>query len=300
MTKDYKIMNLKSGIYLNGEVAASVKNFTFVPGLCAASIDDSSLPRDREGYLREVIEPLVIAGKISDCEQRDALDKIVKYNDLKFRNDGMDLQDGTLTVRLGISHFLAFRADQKRGIKYIACLEQRGVDDFSDSRVYFQDNPGVAGLVLDYDGNPYLGSRMNADATGRLNSVAGHLEYKSNLSDVDLFQNLGCECYEEMGIFPEDVVSTRFVGVFAGSAGDHDFTFLVQTNLPGSYFAKNGAWESRRKTREHDELICLSSENMILQLLEEGRLPGYEKMFNVMYSTRGGLEEFLRIGRLRV
>ncbi len=152
--------------------------------------------------------------------------------------------------------------------------------------------PGVAGLVLSDSGVPYVGKRTNKERQGSLNATAGHLAYREDVSKVDLHVDLYREMFEEFGVLPSDVKTIRFVGAYENPLrGDFDFTFVVETNLPDSYFASEGAWHQRRVSEEHEELIALATPEDVQILLEEGRVQERkQERFNVMYSTRGALE----------
>lgn len=213
------------------------------------------------------------------------------FDDRKLRLDGIHINNDTLEIALGISHYFAFQEDQKRSDAESIALQQKGLQDYNDQWAYFQRNPGVAGLVLSSTGSVYLGQRVNQDATGKLNSVAGHMKYRENISQVNITRDLEEELTEEIGIEKEEIVSARFVGAYGHPVkGDMDFAWIVKTFLPDNYFSAQGVWQQRRRTKEHTELIKLATPQEVKMLLEEGRIQGKNNIFQLMYSTRGALE----------
>lgn len=287
INKDYDIIQTKEGISLTGKAAAQIKRFNFVEGLCAADPKTPLKPRETRWYLDTVITPLLQQGKIDDGTK-------TLFDDRKFRLHTIGLQDDTLEIALGVSYFSAYLEDQERSDEENLFLQEKGLRDFHDKWAYFQRNPGVAGLVLSSTGSAYIGKRANLEGLGKLNSVAGHMDYKENMYEVDVRANLQNEMTEEMGITSDEVISAKFVGAYGHPIkGAMDFAWIVRTSLPDTYFSPQGAWKERRKIEEHQDLIKLATPAEIKMLLWEGRLPGKNEMFQIKYSTRGALENLI-------
>lgn len=302
---DWEIIQTKRGVNLSGKKTDNIRGIVFTEGTCAAfpQVNEFQVPAQtplsRKLY-EKVLEELVRRGEISTEEVRDSSGKIKKYDDRKLRVSNLDLLHpisdsvSLLEVQLGTSHFKAFREDQNRSPEECVALQQRGMTDLGDRWAYFQRNPGVAGLVLSESGTPYLGARTNEEAKGKLNSVAGHLRYRETLSEVNLMIDLFQELQDEIGVLPADVDTVKFVGAFGNPLrGDFDFTYLVHTQLPDSYFQQEGAWKERRRTKEHDVLIGLPNNHGVRLLLNEGKIQQYPieglRPAQIMYSTRGAL-----------
>ncbi len=285
---DYEVVQMSNGQPLDHQLASYITSFRLIEGLCAANQDNPTQPRDGAWYLEHVIAPLLRDEKIDDGTR-------TPYDDRKFRCDNLRLDGTTLEMALGISHFQAFRADLRRSPEENKALQERGYQDYHDRWAYFQRNPGVAGLVLSREGRAYLGERVaNADAPGRLNSVAGHVDYKENVREVNLQQNLRNELQEEMGIRESNLVDLRFVGAYGHPLEGHfDFTWIVRTSLSNSYFAERGAWREQRTSKEHESLVALTSIAEVKSLLDSGIIRDENneaRKYQIMYSTRGALE----------
>lgn len=281
---DYEVVQTKEGISLTGDVASTINRFYFIQGLCAADPQNPTNPRDRQWYAENVIDRLLQQGEIDNGTR-------TPFDDRKLRIDGITRIGDRLEIAVGSSHYAAFREDQQRSDEDNRALQQKGLQDFNDRWAYFQRNPGVAGLVLSSTGSLYVGQRTNTDATGKLNAVAGHMTYKKSSSDGDIVADLHRKLQGEMGIESEEIVSLRFVGAYGHPLkGDMDFAWIVKTSLPDDYFSAQGAWHERRKSKEHEDLIRLTTQDEVKLLLEEGRIQGRDKIFQLMYSTRGALE----------
>lgn len=296
---DYMVVETEDGDPLNRGVLDMnlFCGMIFKEGLCAGDYQTSAPPRDRQTYLEEVLKPLVAEGKINIKEVRDETGKIIQYDDRKFRFAGFKLdwseaeKGSDLVVKLGDSHFLAFRADRRRSDEENYAIQTQALREQHDKWAYHQRNPGVAGLIFSATGSAYVGKRTNEEDMGSLNSVAGHLSYREDVEQVDITKDLDKECREEFGVLPENIVERIFVGAYGHPAkGDFDFTYLVKTNLPEAHFAADGAWKKLRKTEEHEELIRLATPSEVARLLESGRIGERNEKFAVMYSTRGALE----------
>ena len=267
---------------------------TFSEGLCAADVTNPSAPRDRASYLRDVIGPMVERGEIDDGSTTD-------YDDRKLRFSGATLWQPTsvspqilLNVRLGVTHYKAFLEDQNRSDSENVSLQLKGLNKFESRYAFFSRAPGIAVLPITKEGDIFIGERTNDEAKGLLNAVAGHLKYREDPTKVKLREDLDQEMEEEFGIKASSVVGEPiFAGLYSHPIkGDLDFTFIVRTDVPSEYFS-SGEWKKHVSAREHKELIKLASMDEIRMLLDEGLVPGSEKIYELMYSTRGALESLL-------
>jgi 8-oxo-dGTP pyrophosphatase MutT (NUDIX family) len=258
---------------------------------CAANPNDSKQPRDKEWYLDNIIRPMVESGEIDDGSKTPFDDRKLRYASsfIPGRHSWKNLE-----VSFGITHYKAFLEDQNRNDDENLALQARGVEEFGDRYAFFSRAPGIAVVPLfkaeDGSNVAYVGERTNAEATGFLNAVAGHLAYRENPEDVNLMEDLKREMSEEFGVEAGSIVGEPvFVGVYSNPIkGDLDFTFLAQTDVPASY-VDSGEWMSRVKEWEHKPLVKLATIADVRKLTEQGALPDGRGL-PLMYSTRGALE----------
>ncbi len=289
MLEDFAIEKTREGIELNRENVENLK-FSFIEGLCAANPENPGQPRDSAWYITNVLNPLLEQGKLST--------KGV-YDDRKFRYDGATIKADTLEVALGANHYHAFKADFNKSGEELMKLHELGIKHFNDKYAFLSCRaPGVAALIITSDGSTFLGERINEDDKGLLNAVAGHMIYRENIADVKLKDSLFRQIKQEFGIDDKLIKEVAFVGSYSNPLrGDFDFAHIVKVDKPDNYFS-SGEWMKYVSEREHKPLVRLATFAEIKELLSEGRLPGYDKKYSLMYSTRGALES-LRKGEIR-
>ncbi|MEK6900489.1 MAG: NUDIX hydrolase [Nanoarchaeota archaeon] len=263
-----------------------------VLGLCAANVDNSSQPREREWYLKNIINPMIKRGELGDGVK-------TKFDDRKLRYGGSTVLDLTsqgmgasLFVRFGITHYKAFLADIKRSDEENLKLQERGSEELGDRWAFFARAPGVAVLPITEDGSIFIGERTNSEYGGFLNAVAGHLKYRDPINRINVQKDAYRELKEEFGIDREEVerFGFNFVGLYSHPIkGDLDFTFLAKVNKPDRYFT-SGEWMKKVSEREHKPLVRLANLAEIGELLDTGKVPGSDRTLQVMYSTRGALQ----------
>ena len=241
---------------------------------------------DREQYLEEVIKPMILKGEIDDGTRTPFDDRKLRYDkSWLHRRDSSEL-----LVGFGVTHYKAFLDDIKRSDEENLRNQELGKKDFGDRWAYFARAPGVAVLPINRDGTIFIGERANVEYGGFLNAVAGHLSYRDDIAEVDLYADVFRELEEEFGIQRNEVSNIRQVGVYSHPVkGDLDFTFLVDVDKPEEYFA-SGKWKESVGKREHKDLVRLATMGEIQELLGTGRVPGSDRKLQVMYSTRGALQ----------
>src|SRR3989344_4581691 len=262
---DYQVEKTVSGVLLNRENVRVAYEPVFREGLCAADPANPTNPRNREWYNKNIIQPMIAAGEIDDGSKTPFDDRKLRYSgstlDLTtplslYESLQLSLYE-SLQISFGITHFKAFQADQNRNDEENLALQQRGLEEFGDDYAFFSRAPGIAVLPV-IQGAVYVGERTNKEASCFLNAVAGHLRFRENPETVDLMEDLYKEMEEEFGIKPESIIGKPvFVGVYSNPIkGYLDFTFIAQTNVPGSY-VDSGEWMARVKEREHKPIINL-------------------------------------------
>lgn len=272
-------------------------NLSFTEGLCAASPANPSQPRNRQWYLENVIAPLVTAGKIKDKEIIDTVTgKVLQYDDRKLRYSGakINTEQGNLEIAIGITHYAAFKEDLKRTDEENYALQQKGLTDFQDSYAFLSRPPGVAGLVITREGTVIIGVRDGGDCSGIIDSVAGHMQYKENITHINPVRDILRELEEERGLSARTILRQPiFIGIYSHPArGDLDLTYILHVDTPEEYFT-TGNWKNFVKEREHKTLLVLQSFQEVQSFLETRILKdttGRQKKYNVMYSTLGALQ----------
>ena len=254
-------------------------------GLCASLKSNPKRIIPRAEYIKEILNPMIERREINDGS------KPGKFDDRKLRLSLTSINRDKLFLYFGATNYKHFKEDLLRSPEDNIALQQKGLNLLGERYAFFSRAPGVAGLVISADGHIWIGERIGTqDDPNKLNSVTGHLAYRKNGSSVNLEEDLRREAREEFGLKDEDIEKISFVGGYLHpNRGDMDFTFLVNSTLPDSYFS-SGDWMSKVSDREHKSLVQIPSYAVVQELLKSGRIPGVDKKFNIFYSTRGALQ----------
>jgi len=113
---------------------------------------------------------------------------------------------------------------------------------------------------------------------------------------VSLESELLREAREEMKIEEQEVSKIIPAGAYLHpNRGDMDFAYLLLIDLSEGELRNrlNKAYPGK----EHRKVVSVTSHEQVQRLLEEGRVEGYDKKAQIMYSTRGALQS-LRPGEL--
>jgi len=277
MSLDFAVEKTREGTELRRENTEHL-NLSFAEGLCAADITDTNRQRDRGWFIENIINPLIRNGKITP-------------RDRKFRYDYSTIQGNTLEVALGVTHFYAYKEDMDRNHEQNERLQELGVQIFGNQYAFFSRVPGISATIITSDGSVFLGERSNEIYTNLLCGVAGHLSYKDDINKINLKEDLEREIEEEFKVKPNITKNARFVGIYSHpDTGDMDFTYLVCVDQPDEYFKSI-------VLVEHKPLIQIPTLADVRQLLQEGKISSSDRMYKLMYSTRGALES-IRAGEM--
>jgi len=293
MAEDLIIERTTDGHELSeGSISRPPYLFRFHEGLCAADPGDPSRPRKRSAYLEKVLQPLIDSREVSDGSFGPFDDRKLRFHSAgPLTISPHDLY--TLEVEVGITYFQKFIEDRDRPREGYERLAERGRNDFEDRWAYFQRAFGVAAIPITSEGSVFVGARTNTEDTGELNGAAGYATYMEDPAEIRLEDDVIRELHEEFGVTSQDYRSgethPQFVGLFSHPKGDVDFTYLVKTTLPDDYFL-SGDWREKAKDEEHGPLIRLASMDDIQRLLSTGKVPDSDRPYDVVYSTRGALQ----------
>jgi|SRR3989344_3701323 len=282
MSNDFGVERTLEGIALE-RINVEDLSLASEKGLCMADAGDPTRPRDVEWYDQNVLVPGMGAGKIGDGVK-------TKFDDRKMRLHSTSIRNGNLVMAFGLSYFGEFKTTMGRTDEENLALQERGERELGERYAFLPRNPGVAAIVITSEGSIFLGERISPDDSGKLNAVAGHLQFRQDPSKVDLTEDVYRELKEEFGIDKEAVCSLELVGGYNHAArGDMDFAFLAKSDVPNDYFS-SGAWKARVNEREHKGLVQLSNFGDVQRLLSTGMAGSRAKPYDLMYSTRGALQ----------
>jgi len=250
-------------------------DLTFLSGLCDVNPSGSELSREREDYIKKVLNPLFAEGKI---------DTGVRFDDRKLRFSGARIKDGTLEILTGITYYQRFKQDYQRDETESMALQELGKKNFGDKYAYFSRPLGVSAAFLTSDKSLFVGERNNDDDHGQIGLVSGYIDYRENLQEISVMENLSREANEELGMSSSTIDAAEMIGVFTHPfRGDVDITYLVTTSHSRDYFLSN-MWRKNAKDREHKQLIEICSYKQIQKMLSIG---------NFQYPARGLLENLV-------
>ncbi|MDJ0661553.1 MAG: hypothetical protein QNJ42_19005 [Crocosphaera sp.] len=256
----------------------------------AKNLDDSPIDTQFQAYLENVINPQIDQGILSDGSQQG------RYDDRKVRWSGSGVtgcwscQQDILTLEVAPTSYPDYRLDLTRSPLETLKLMLRGLETDQDPYAYFARAVGVAVIPLTTEGNVYLGKRLNSsDYTGMLNFVAGWATFSPKVEEINFYQDAQRELEEEMKVsMTLDQTNTRLVGASGNPlTGEVDLVFVVQTEISDRHFQSN-QWE------EHSRLIGIHNKTEAENLLKYGLLPEEQKPYNLMFSSRLGLEYLVK------
>lgn len=264
----------------------------YFPGLSTAYPKDPKRPREREAFLRDVLNPMIERGEVGDGIRS-------KWDDRKFRLHSASLTKRSLELQLGITHYQECADCRKLDSKKIGRLRLKGERIFGDSSAFFTKGCGIEATVITGDGSIFVGRRKVAEKSGgypgELAAVNGWANYKERLENVNFEEDVMREVKEEYGIRDDDINKLIFSGVFSSSArSDTDFAFLVPLNITDGKFLERF---KERKDKEHHKLVKIASYQNLQRLLQTDKLPEYSGKFNILFSLRASLEQ-IRYGEM--
>lgn len=276
--------------------AVEGKSISFSEGRCMADPQDPSNAnrRNPKWYLENVIDIGISAGKIGDGIKS-------KFDDRKPRLDIISLKPEKLEVSVGMTYFGENKESISRGEKNPAEAERLhslGMEMYGDKYAFFARAPGVSGAIISSDGEMILGTRLQQDGRGLLHPAGGYIEYKKDLRNLNLNEEVIREVEEEFGVSEKCIMNKRLVGIYSNPlTGEADFTYHIFTNIPTVHFT-SGEFKKDRKDEEHGEIVVVNKISQAHKILQYGGVvTGSGEKFGLMYTARGALEA-LRNGDL--
>ncbi len=287
MGPNYEVEKTVEGISLTRQNVED-RVIKYSVGLSAADPDNPEQVREIKAYLEKVLAPLMASGEIGDG-------KTSKFDDRKFRFHSASILPGGLELQLGITHFRECAGCREWDDEKRAKMLEEGQRRFSEPYAFFTRGCGVEVTPISAEGSIFVGEREVADAGsgygGELTAVNGWVDYRERLEDVDFAEDALRELWEEYGIKENEVEKLIFLGVFSAlNCADTDFVYIAQTKLPDMFFSA-GEYKTRRKDKEHGELIKIANFADMQRLLETGELPGQKGKFDVLYSLEASLRQ---------
>ncbi len=283
MENDFGIETTREGIQLTRKNVTGLK-INCIEGLCAANRNEISIPRDRKWYNENILVPMIARKEIDDGSR-------TPFDDRKMWLDYTSISPGVITMALGFTNYKDFKRDLNSSSEELIALQRKGEGLLRNKFAFLSTRaPGICGLVISAEGSIFIGQRAGTvDCPGSFNAVSGHVTYNADSKKIDLENEVARECLEEIGIGEDQIERMTFVGGYNHPVrGDLDFSFLVHTSLPNSYFT-SGDWAKKVKEKEHSNLIQISSYASVQDLLQNGILPGHKDP-KIFYSTRGALQ----------
>tara|TARA_Y100000310_G_C20687151_1_gene819797 strand:+ start:2557 stop:3417 length:861 start_codon:yes stop_codon:yes gene_type:complete len=259
------------------------REIRFVRGLGPAAVDNRDFPRGFETIRDEVFPDLRLAGSIQYGEG-------ARFDDRKYRLDGIDIHGGTVDVALGLTHFPAIEADLLRGDEGNMLRQVLGKEDYGDKWVYFSRTLGVALVAVTLEGSAFIAPRQGKFFPGWLNAAAGNCDYCGDPSLETFRDQAITELNEEYGARLNVIGDVRFIGISSHPiSGDAETVWVARIDVSDSYFL-SGKWLKERIDEEHSsDLVQVGDLVTRNLLLNEGVYKG-SQVPGIIYSTRMGLE----------
>ncbi|XGB41666.1 MAG: hypothetical protein LVS60_15630 [Nodosilinea sp. LVE1205-7] len=276
--------------WISYDEISDVTDIKVKQGHGAHSLEAETINTEFQAYLETVIDPQIRLGILTNGAQPGS------YDDRKVRWSGAGAsgfwtQDkNTLILEVGPTSYPLCHLDIHRHPVDALKLMLRGLKTYQDPYAYFARGMGIVVVPLTNSGHVYLGKRsQTTDYKDVLSFISGWAKFSSNLNEINFYQDAQRELREEIHLkMILNKINTQFIGI-AGNpiTGEVDLVFVTQTELADEYF-KSGDWP------EHSNWygICNSAEARLL--LEEGRLSGKEETYDLMFSSRLGLEYLLQ------
>lgn len=269
---------------------AGVNTIQVREGYGPQAITGESVDTSFHAYLDAIITPQIWQGILTDGTKPGT------YDDRKIRWSGAGIAGfwsrsrNILTLEVGPTSYPRCRLDIDRKPVDALKLMRRGLTTYRDPYAYFARGIGVVVVPLTASGTVYIGKRLNiSDYHGVLNFVAGWATFSSTVQGINFYQDAQQELREEVYIeMYLDAGNTQLAGISGNPiTGEIDLVFVVQTDIPDRHF-QSGHWP------EHSCWFGIHSKAEAEALLEQGRLPGKEESYSLMFSSRLGLEYLVK------
>ena len=274
------------------EDMVGVTGISLYTGHAPQNLDGDPVETSFDSYYKEVLEPMIQAGDISDGSMEGS------YDDRKLRLSGGVIPDTasgdegkTFCLSVGPTHYGRWKKDSERTPEANFALMYRGLVDHGNPWAYFAATIGVVVVPITTDGHVFAGERDGVDLSDTLDFPGGHSTFNIDPSEVNPLVDAARELKEEQGInmklTPEN---TRILGITQHTnSGIAGFVFAVQTNVSDKYFT-SGEWRKRATTKENKRLFQISSKAEAEALLHEGRVPQDQETHELLYVTHLPLE----------
>ncbi|XP_067831718.1 uridine diphosphate glucose pyrophosphatase NUDT22 isoform X1 [Heptranchias perlo] len=188
--------------------------------------------------------------KIEDIWQQRRQEKPWLFDGAKFRFHSAKLENGTLTLRLGLTCYKDYLGTNWSAEATL--LQQQGLADFDDSQAYLAEPLGVGAMLHTAD-NCFVFLRRSdqvAEAAGQVDIPGGHPEPKATVKDVpeesiqlehlvgvlvvqELFSSILGEIRDEVNVPLESLSRPVLLGIARNnkSAGRASAEFYVRCKL---------------------------------------------------------------------
>ena len=263
------------------------------PGLCRADKNIPYQSRDIQFYDRNILNQLIVDGKISDGSKSPFDDRKMRYDKADLDSDRQKTKK--LIIYLGHSHFLDYREKGKRTEEETRQLTKLGIQHFQDPYAFFGRNPGVTSIIKSSDKKIIVGQRnVKTDMqlyAGLLQGAAGHILFKEDPMKISIESEAYREISEETGIQKKDISRLEFLGLFSFPevAGDDlDFCYLAHTHIDSQYFTSSN-WKKNVQKPEHKEFFAIKNFDELQELVNRGVYNNAQ--YDLVFSTRGPLAE---------
>ena len=254
------------------------------------SLDSEVINPEFQAYLKTVINPHISLGILTDGSQPGS------YDDRKVRWSGAGAtgfwaQDGnTLLLEVGPTSYPRCRLDIHRHPVDALRLMLRGLKTYQDPYAYFARGMGVVVVPLTANGHVYIGKRsQTSDYKDVRSFISGWAKFSSNINEINFYQDAQRELREEIHLrMALNKTNTQFIGISGNPiTGEVDLVFVTQTELADEHF-KSGHWP------EHSSWYSIRNSADAELLLEKGRLSDEQETYDLMFSSRLGLEYLLQ------
>ncbi len=244
-------------------------------GKSAVNLTAPYAPRDFD-HTRDVVLPgrkregLIAYGKSKKYDKGKS-----KWNERKFRFSGADVGDNRVVVRVGLTDFAHYKADDTRSEQGNRLLQELAKQQLGDKWAYHARSLGVAFLAISSDGSAFVSERINTPLyPSWVNGAAGFYNFSGQDPTLEgFYQQAVEELKQEFGKRLK-VLDSRFVGIASHHLkGDADMTWIGRVDAPAEYF-RSGQWLGERKDAEHDdglvEIATLMERDNLVNNLRHG------------------------------
>lgn len=258
----------------------------FVEGHGSHHLDLDVKDRSFHSYSQRVLQPRIQTKAISDGSEPGSFDdRKLRWSDTHVSEI---VVDGTQDLRLAVgpTWFQQCQLDIHRQPTEAIQLMMDGLQHYNDPYAFFARGMGVVAIPITREGHAFIGSRAQTyEYNSHLCFVGGWLSFISQPSRIDIYSEIERELKEEIHFSsPSTRENIRLVGLSGHPfTGEADLVFVVQTDLADDHFAQ-GSW------CEHREWFPIRNASDAQQLLVEGFPQGSPAKFEVMFSSKMGLD----------